>query len=441
MLQRADAWRARVAWLNWEQVGAIALNPWTVAAGAVLGIAMGLNFPEQSLLLAPVGEAYIGLLKMLALPFMVSAVIYSLQGMFRHSGAGALLRRVGIVFLVTILLVATLATGASLLFAPGEGLPPQTVQALGQVIGSGAADTAIHLEPGPGGDAGEAASLSIMQLIPSNIFAALASADTMKVLVFCIFFGFAMGQVPASVSDVLANSLSNIYTACQTLMDWLNYPVAAVLFCICAEQMARSGLGPLKAMLPFLLLFGGLAALCSGLGLVVVWRRSGLTLSQTVGALRVPLTLAVATGESTACMPSMIESLGRRLGFDRPKVELLVPLSVLLLQTGILVYFLSATFFVAQLYGRELTGADILVAVAVSVMASIASAGMSGIVAISLIGLACAQLGLPFEAAAILFITVDPICDALRALTVVTCNSAAITMICNRAAPPEPEAP
>src|SRR5690606_40895312 len=57
---------------------------------------------------------------------------------------------------------------------------------------------------------------------------------------------------------------------------------------------------------------------------------------------------------SATCMPVMIESLADKLGFARARVELLVPLSVSLLRVGPVVFYVCATLFIAQLYGRSL---------------------------------------------------------------------------------------
>ena len=42
------------------------------------------------------------------------------------------------------------------------------------------------------------------------------------------------------------------------------------------------------------------------------------------------------------------------------------------------------------------------------------------------------EFGLPFEAAFILFLAVDPICDMLRTLVLVIGNNAAVSLICPR---------
>jgi Na+/H+-dicarboxylate symporter len=57
---------------------------------------------------------------------------------------------------------------------------------------------------------------------------------------------------------------------------------------------------------------------------------------------------------------------------------------------------------------------------------------MTGLVTVSLIGMTCVYLSLPFEAAFILFLAVDPLCDMLRTLILVIGNTATVTVICPR---------
>jgi Na+/H+-dicarboxylate symporter len=75
--------------------------------------------------------------------------------------------------------------------------------------------------------------------------------------------------------------------------------------------------------------------------------------------------------------------------------------------------------------------------VVVSALSGFASAGLAGILTISLIGTACNYLGLPFEAAFILFVAVDPVCAMSRTAVTVLSSCAAVSMVCSR---PEPRA-
>jgi Na+/H+-dicarboxylate symporter len=272
----------------------------------------------------------------------------------------------------------------------------------------------------------------LKSLVPSNIFAALASGDALKALVFALLFGLAVGRVPERISVGLSQALETVYHACQKLMHWLSYPLPLILFCMSAAQLGKSGVGPLHAMLQFVIAFFVVAVLLLVLAATIIWKRSTHSLGSTLEALRAPFALALATRNSAACMPSMIESLVDRLGFARSRVELMVPLTVSLLRVGPMVYYVCATLFIAQLYGRHLGVVEVSTVLLASVLAGFASAGMTGLVTVSLIGMTCVYLSLPFEAAFILFLAVDPLCDMLRTLILVIGNTAAVSIICPR---------
>ena len=410
------------------------LNPWVVLGSLALGFTFGLYRPEFALKLSVIGDVYVDLLKMIALPFMVSAVIFSLQRLFREGGASSLLVRVGVVFSVFSVAVGVIGGITLLLLTPGENLPPEVMQKFGQIVGGDftSSDSVMSLF---GVDVPVKAlnfSDVILSLIPSNIFAALAGGETLKILIFALLFGFAIGQVPSRVADGLTQALESIYHACQILMRWLNYPLPIILFSMSAAQIAKTGVGPLQAMGQFVLSFFVASFIALIASTLIIWKRSNSSLIETLNAMRGPFALALATRNSATCMPTMIESLVDRLGFVRSKVELLVPLSVSLLRIGPVIYYVAATVFIAQLYGKPLGVIELLVVLSASILAGFASAGMTGILTVSLIGLICTYLGLPFEAAFVLFLAVDPICDMLRTLVLVLGNNAAVCLICPR---------
>ncbi|RSZ36011.1 MULTISPECIES: cation:dicarboxylase symporter family transporter [unclassified Variovorax] len=420
--------------MNTSKLYAFVLNPWVVIISLGAGVAFGMLAPPLATPLSFVGDIYVDLLKMITLPFMVSAVIFSLQRLFRDGGTASLLGRVALVFLAFSAFVAIAGAATLLILRPGENLPSSTMQTFGQIVGGdlSASDTAMNLRGTD--EAKKTASFAdmLVSLVPANIFSALANGDTLKTLVFALLFGLAVGHVPTRISDGLTQALETVYHACQTLMRWLSFPLPVVLFCMSAAQLGKTGIEPLKAMGAFVVAFLIVSALLLAVAAVIIWKRSNGTLGQTLNALRGPFALALATRSSATCMPIMIESLVTRLGFARSRVELLVPLTVSLLRIGPVVYYVCATLFIAQIYGRSLTPVEIGIVLTSSVLAGFASAGMTGLVTVSLIGMTCTYLGLPFEAAFILFLAVDPVCDMLRTLVLVIGNTAAVAVVCPR---------
>ena len=411
-----------------------AMNPWTVLACVAAGGVAGWAVPALMRPLGLVGIVYVDLLKMIVLPFMISAVIFSLQNLHREGGAARIFKRVVVVFLATSLLTAALAVAASLLMRPSGELPAETRAALGAIVSADGERSNTEMSLRTHEEPPRVTSMTdvLQSLIPQNIFAVLANGETLKALVFALLFGFAAGQVPTRVSTALNDALETIYRACQTLTRWVNLPVPLVLFCMVASQVAQTGLQPLRAMAGFVVVFLFSCALLLALAMAVISRRAGVSYGAVLAAMREPFALGVATNNSATCMPAMVDGLVHQLQFARARVELLVPLSISLLRVGTVAYFVCGTLFIAALYGRILSPYDVALLALLSVLAGFAAAGMTGILTVSLIGTICNFLSLPFEAAFVLLVAVDPICTMARTAVTVIGSCAAVATVCAR---------
>ena len=407
-------------------------NPLTVLACVMLGGLLGWAAPALSKNLSVVGLIYLDLLKMIVMPFMVSAVIFSLQRLFRDGGAGKILGKITMVFLVFSVVSALASAVGTLLMQPGGHMSIDSKAAMGKIIGesvdNGNIDMALRgVEVQT---TTNTLTTVISSLLPSNIFDSLAKGETLKALVFSLLFGFAVGQLHGRTSDSMSNMLETVYQACQLLTRWVNIPVPLVLICMTASQVGNTGLDPLVIMMEFVVAFLVVSLALLAVSVLILRWRSGRSLAQVFDSMRETLTLGVATNSSANCMPAMVDGLVERLHFARTRVELLVPLSVSLLRIGAVAYFVCGTLFVAELYDRDLSAAEIGLVVLISALSGFASAGMAGILTISLIGTSCNYLGLPFEAAFILFVAVDPICAMVRTAVTVISSCAAVSMVC-----------
>jgi proton glutamate symport protein len=410
----------------------LALNPWIILVSLLAGLTLGSQAPHLSSTLIPIGNVYLDLMKMIVLPFMMSAVILSVYRLIQEGAGNRIFSKIILVFALFSLAAAIIGIGTMMTFQPGSDLPQQTLNSFGDIIGEdiGSADIAIQLNSENEERQTPGFSSLLLNLIPSNIFKALVNDEILKVLVFSVLLGFAIGRVPNHISVGLTTSLETVYRGCQTLMHWMTYLLPLVLLCMSAGQIARSGLEPLLAMAQFFVAFTAASLLMILLSLFLIWQRAQLPFKNVINALRGPFALAIATRNSVICMPIMIESLTEKLHFSRSQVELLVPFSVSLLRIGPTLYYVCATLFIAQLYGHEMTIGELALVMAASIMAGFASAGMTGFAIVSLIGVVCGYLGLPFEAAIILFLAIDPICDILRTLVLVIANTASVALIC-----------
>ncbi len=64
--------------MDGNKIYSLAINPWVVLGCLAAGIATGMAAPATGMALGFIGDIYVDLLKMVTLPFMVSAVVWSM---------------------------------------------------------------------------------------------------------------------------------------------------------------------------------------------------------------------------------------------------------------------------------------------------------------------------------------------------------------------------
>jgi Na+/H+-dicarboxylate symporter len=405
----------------------LAANPWLMLGSVAAGVAVGHLTPALAIQMGILGEIYMDLLKMVVLPFMLAVVIFSLRKLLADPQNVDILPRILLTFLGAFALAALAGLVAGVLLGPGQNLSPEHLLAMGKLAGTealGGHHDAFALFGTDVASKPQTLSELALSLIPINIFAALSQGETLKVLAFSLLFGLAVGKSTGRVAETLTEVLETIYHACLTLTGWFNLLLPLVLFTFVASQTAKTGLEPMRAMIKFIvtLTLGSLGAV--GLSLWVLRLVSRRPWRVVLRSQHDPLLMALITREPQACMPTMITGLVETLGFTRSRIELLVPLGVSLVQLGTVFYTVLGTIFIAQLYGVQLNLMQMGGVMVGSMLAGLASSGMSHVVAISLTGLVCNYLRLPFEAALTLFMAVDPVCEIMVTVVGVVGNSA-----------------
>ncbi len=408
-------------------------HPVTIVASIFLGVLFGQYFPDFSLSLTPIADVYISLLKMVALPLMISAVIFSVSRLLGDGDAPVLMRRFLLMFFLVMPFAMVVSFATSLILTPGKDISPESQVALGALIDTGEIGDGASIElfiDRAAEDESELGSL-LTSIVPDNIFASLSNGDALPVLIFALIFGASLGSVSARLKGTLTAVLESVYRSCLLMTSWLVVPLPIALVASLSSQLATSGIEPLLLMGEFLIALTISSVSILVIATLVIWMRSGASLAVVVDALKLPFAVALATRNSIASMPPMMEAL-EKLRFPKLQVELMVPLSISLARIGPTMFYVTATLFIAELYGRDLAVADLLLVAFACFLAGMASAGATGVVALSMVSISCGYLQLPFEAVLVLFIAVDVISDTLRTLVLVLGNMAFSTLVCPR---------
>lgn len=410
----------------------LATHPISIIGSIALGVATGIYAPEIAKSLKFIGDIYVDLLKMVILPFLISAVIVSINRLASNPQASKYVVRIVVCLVAGMTLAGLVGLAYMYVIKPGAHMDQTTMQAFGKLVQSDVTgvETSINLLSPVSADKQDGMVVKLFsRMIPSNIFTALSVGDTLKTLFFALMFGFALTKSPANSAIGFLDGCEVIFRACQKLTTWLLYVLPIASFSLAADQIANTGFEPFKVMVQFIIAFGAVTVILLLVCMGIIWRKSGRSLSKSVASQEGPFFLAVATRNSASCMPSMLIAMVDKLGFDKAITELLVPLGTALFRVGPVLYYCMATVFIAQLYGRDLAASDYALILFASLIAGFSSTGMNGIVTISQTTIVCSLLGLPFEAAFVLFVAVEPICDTFRTVLLVLSINALVAII------------
>jgi len=419
---RADAPRLKLAWL---------LSPWTILVSISIGIAIGVYSKSAAAAIAPFGNIYLSLLQMCILPILLSAVASSLGGLVKSKKTKGSIKHIMVVFFIGLVLTSLIGVVCGLIGKPGQGLNEDTQAVLGELIHKSESDIDLEMfffEDTPDTDDSPSLIGFLQEIIPSNVIASMTNGRNLQVLFFAVTLGIASGFIPRRKSDSLLNLLEGIYLAFSKVIKWAMYILPIGLCCLIAEQVSQIGMEILLAMTKFVVVFSISCLLIFTLSTVIIWQRSRRRLSEVLAGMKDTIIIALATRSSLATIPSALDAMHSRLGFDKTNTNLIVPLGITVCRFGSILYFAVATIFVAQLYHADLGIQGLTIALVGSILAGMATSGATGVITLTMMLLVFDPLGLPFEAVLVLFIAIDPIVDPLRTLIIVypACASSAL---------------
>lgn len=413
----------------------ITTNPLTIIGFMGLGVILGITSPEIAKELKFLGDIYIDLLRMVILPFLISGVIVSINNLARNPSASQYVKSIIISLITGMGVAGFLGLIYMAVVGPGSHMDQNSIEAFGRIVQADATGTESTISllspPAPTQQDNMLVKL-LLRMIPSNIFTALSSGDTLRTLFFALVFGFALTKNPHHSVEGFLGGCDVVFRTCQKLTTWLLYILPIASFSLTADQIASTGFEPFKIMAQFIISFGIVTSILLVICIIIIWKKSKVSFPKALASQEGSFFLAIATRNSAACIPSMLTSMIEELGFDKDVTELIIPLGTALFRVGPVLYYCMATVFIAQLYGRDLTVADYGLVLISSLIAGLSSTGMNGIITISQTTIVCSLLGLPFEAAFVLFIAVEPICDVFRTVLLVISINTLVALITPR---------
>jgi Na+/H+-dicarboxylate symporter len=364
------------------------------------------------------GQVYLALINMAALPLMVVATFFGLRKTLLLPRPA--LRMLMILALAAglVLVSALLGTLVGLLTGAGLNLDRATREVLGMMVqtaGGEASNTAVALY-------GSSATVQIQEaspwsgVIPDNFFRVLSQGQLLGIFMGTLIFGLAFAALLKSQSQALMGIFEAIYRASEVIIARVNVFIPVLAFSMAAYVAASMDGQTLQAMRSFLTSFVVFSFIFCGLAIGFIWKRSGLSLDLVLSALKTPVLISLTSASASASIPDTIHAMSSKLGFSRGVAELVVPMASVFMRAGNAFYFAMLAVFVANIYGHTIAPQDFLLICLGASLAAFASAANNKLVVVGFAGIVLTMLNLPIQAALVLFLAIDLLCEGLRNL-------------------------
>ena len=398
---------------------------WQILIGLVLGIAIGAllnHFSAEkawwiSNVLQPAGDIFIRLIKMIVIPIVISSLVVGIAGV----GDAKKLGRIGLKTIIYFEIVTTIAILVGLVlanvFQPGAGIDMST---LGTVDISKYAATAAEVTH-------EHAFIeTILNLIPSNIFAAMARGEMLPIIFFSVLFGLGLSSLNAELRDPLVKTFQGVSESMFKVTHMImNYAPIGV-FALIAVTVANFGFASLVPLAKLVVLVYAAILFFAFAVLGLIAKLFGFSVLKLMRIFKDELVLAYSTASSETVLPRVIEKM-EAYGCPKAICSFVVPTGYSFNLDGSTLYQSIAAIFIAQLYGIDLSISQQLLLVLTLMVTSKGIAGVPGVSFVVLLA-TLGSVGIPLEGLA--FIAgVDRVMDMARTALNVIGNALAVLVI------------
>ncbi|HEY8418209.1 MAG TPA: cation:dicarboxylase symporter family transporter [Limnochordales bacterium] len=391
---------------------------WAVIAAFVLGALIGVYAPGAAPFFARIGDVYVTFLIMCVPPVLVTALSTSIARILTDPQAGKHLGRTALGLLASMVVAAGLGVAGIVIFGSGSNLSAEAQLILGNMLKE--TGTAV----GTSSSWGEV----LMGLVPQNLLAALAEGNYPQILFMSVLFGLLLGFVRLPATERMLELLELVYQLFQQAIMWSTYVLPFAVVGIIAGQVAQAGAELVVAL--GRLVLAQLAVLVGAgvLGATVMRGTMKLSWQEQWQAMRRPLTFGFATQSSMAAMPLLMEAL-EELRLPRSRIQLVVPLCVLVGRHAFVMYGAMALAFAMQLYHLPVTAAAAANIVFGSAFIAAATAGMPAVPFLTALTIVARPVGVPLEAVIPMLLAVLPIVDPLGTAAAVQVQGAISSLI------------
>ena len=402
---------------------------WKIIIGLIFGLLFGVLAATQgwgvfvSNWVSPFGKIFINLLKLIAVPLVLSSLITGVASLSDLKKLSRIGGRTIAIYIATTTVAVTIGLLSVNLLEPGATVPDDMkskLQDTYQSSVSGRVEAAEEVKE-------RSALQPIVDMVPSNFFNSASNNRNMLQVVFvAIIIGIALIQINKTKAKPVLDFFDGINELVIKLVDNIMFMAPYGVFALIADTITSIAGKNINNVLELLGALGFyMFAVIVGLTFqtlftytIVLKLFSNMSIKRFYQGLAPAQLLAFSTSSSGATLPVTMERCEEKLGVSEEVSSFVLPLGATINMDGTALYQAVAAVFIAQTLGMDLTLGAQLTIVLTAVLASIGTAAVPGAGVIMLV-IILEAISVP-SAGIALILGVDRILDMLRTVTNVT---------------------
>ena len=415
----------------------IALH-WQIIIGLLLGLAYGIASANYgwgnvtSNWIAPFGTIFINLLKLIAMPLVLSSLITGVASLSDVKKLSRIGGKTIAIYIGTTTVAVTIGLLTVNMLNPGDKVPDAMKNKLQLTYEKDASKKAGTVqkvkERGP--------LQPLVDIIPSNFFFSASSNRNMLQVVFmAIFVGIGLIQIPTDRGKPIKDFFESLNDVVIKLVDIIMLMAPYGVFALIAQTINKvAGNNPNEIVELLGALGYYMVAVIIGLLTHAAITYMGLLRLKTqmkyktfFSGMAPAQLLAFSTSSSGATLPVTMERCEEELGVSEEVSSFVLPLGATINMDGTALYQAVAAVFIAQTLNMSLDVGAQLTIVLTTVLASIGTAAVPGAGIVMLV-IILEAVGVP-SAGIALILGVDRILDMVRTTINVTGDATVAVII------------
>jgi Na+/H+-dicarboxylate symporter len=395
--------------------------------GVIVGILMtnfdwGMKFVQDWI--KPFGKIFINVLKMIAIPLILVALIKGVSDLKDISKLSKMGGRTVSIYIITTVIAVSIGLLLVNIIKPGNSISEDTRTEMVENYGGNTTkykdEAKNQKESGP--------LQALEDLVPQNIFAAATNNRNMlQVIFFAVFFGIGLILIPEEKGKAVKDFFDGFNDVILKMVDLIMLAAPYGVFALLAALVVESPSIDLFKALAWYALTVVLGLICMiGIYILIVKIFTKKNPLFFINGISPAQLLAFSTSSSAATLPVTMERVTEHLGVEEEVASFVLPIGATINMDGTSLYQAVAAVFIAQAFGMDLDFGVQLGIIATATLASIGSAAVPGAGMVMLVGV-LGYAGIP-EAGLALIFAVDRPLDMCRTVVNVT-GDASVSML------------